>query len=214
MTEQEWLTTTDHPWDMLEFMLELTEHRASQRMWRLFLCAICRRVWHLIPDPLSRKAVEIGEKYADGEATETDLAEACLEACKLYKIGDVVSWPWLASSAATPGLFDFDALLSLSNDAAMASEDESAHHCHLLREIIGNPFRPMTIDPAWLTWSPSTVVNMIQTIYDDLAFDRMPLIADTLEQAGCTNNDILQHCRQQGEHVRGCWVLDMLLGKK
>ena len=97
MTEQEWLTTVDHPMDMLEFMLELTEHRASQRKWRLFLCAICRRVWHLIPDSLSRNVVEIGEKYADGEATETDLAEARVEARKLYKIGDVVSWAWLIS---------------------------------------------------------------------------------------------------------------------
>jgi hypothetical protein len=211
MTEQEWLTTADHPWDMLEFMLELTEHRASQRKWRLFLCAICRRVWHLIPDPLSRKAVKIGEKYADGEATETDLAEARLEARKLYKIGDVVSWAWLASSAAAPGLFDFDALLSLSNDAAMASEDESAHHCHLLREIIGNPFRPMTLDPSWLT---PNVVQLARTIYDKETFFELPILADALEEAGCTKQDILNHSRQDGEHVRGCWVVDLLLGRK
>src|SRR5581483_3527580 len=83
--------------------------------------------------------------------------------------------------------------------------------CDLLREIFGNPFRPVTVNSTWLT---SNVISLAQTIYDERAFDRMPILADALEDAGCTNAEILQHCRQPGEHVRGCWVVDLLLGKE
>jgi hypothetical protein len=60
----------------------------------------------------------------------------------------------------------------------------------------------------------STVVSLAQPIYDELAFDRLPILADALEDAGSTNADILNHCRQPGEHVRGCWALDLILGRK
>jgi hypothetical protein len=73
------------------------------------------------------------------------------------------------------------------------------------------PFRPMTIDPPWLT---ANVTVLAQSIYDDRAFDRLPILADALEDAGCDNADILNHCRDGGEHVRGCWVVDLILGKQ
>ena len=85
---------------------------------------------------------------------------------------------------------------------------------HLLREVFGNPFGPLTIDPLWLAWNGGTVTTLAQSIYDDRAFDRLPIMADALEEAGCTNADILAHCRQPGEHVRGCWVVDLILGKE
>ena len=78
-------------------------------------------------------------------------------------------------------------------------------HC-----IFGNPFRPATADPAWLT---STAVALAAGIYEDRAFDRLPILADSLEDAGCTNADILTHLRGPGPHVRGCWALDLVLGK-
>lgn len=90
---------------------------------------------------------------------------------------------------------------------------ESRHQTNLLRCIIGSPFRPVTTDSAWLAWNQGTVQNIAQAIYDERAFDLMPILADALEEAGCDNDDILAHCRQPGEHVRGCWVLDLLLGK-
>ena len=80
----------------------------------------------------------------------------------------------------------------------------------LLRDTFGNPFFPITLDPAWLT---PTVVSLAQSIYDERAFDRMPQLADALEQAGCADADVLGHCRLGGPHVRGCWVVDLLLGK-
>jgi hypothetical protein len=82
----------------------------------------------------------------------------------------------------------------------------------LLRDVFGNPFRPAAIDPAWLT---STLVALARGIYDDRAFDRMPILGDALEDAGCDNADILAHCRDaNATHVRGCWVVDLVLGKE
>jgi len=88
---------------------------------------------------------------------------------------------------------------------------EEIAQCHLLRDIFGNPFRPVTPDSTWLT---SNVTALAQAIYDERAFDRMPILADALEDAGCTNQEILAHCRGVGAHVRGCWVVDLLLGKE
>lgn len=81
----------------------------------------------------------------------------------------------------------------------------------ILREIFGNPFRPVTFNLAWLT---STVVALAQTIYDERTFDRLSELADALVDAGCDNQDILNHCRSEGPHVRGCWVVDVVLGRE
>lgn len=69
------------------------------------------------------------------------------------------------------------------------------------------------LDPTWLAWCDKTVPKLAQAIYDECAFDRLPILADALEEAGCTDADILDHCRQAGEHVRGCWIVDLILGK-
>jgi hypothetical protein len=80
-----------------------------------------------------------------------------------------------------------------------------------LRDIFGNPFHAVAINPSWLT---STVLTLAEGIYDERAFDRLPILADALQDAGCENADILNHCRSAGPHVRGCWVVDLLLGKE
>jgi hypothetical protein len=89
-------------------------------------------------------------------------------------------------------------------------EREWAPQADLLREIFGNPFRPVTFDSAWRT---ETAVALASGIYADRAFDRLPILADALEEAGCDNADVLAHCRGPGPHVRGCWVVDLVLGK-
>jgi hypothetical protein len=106
-------------------------------------------------------------------------------------------------------------------DAAMPTEwmataisawtKERTGQCELLREIFGNPFQPISIASDWLT---PTVVQMAQAIYEDRAFDRLPALADALEYAGCENADIMIHCRTEWPHVRGCWVVDLILGKQ
>ena len=96
----------------------------------------------------------------------------------------------------------------------IAKATEEVAQTEVLRDIVGNPFCKVTVDAAWLTWNNRTVILLAQTIYDQQAFNHFPILADALEDAGCINTDILNHCRQQREHVRGCWVVDLLLGKK
>jgi hypothetical protein len=83
--------------------------------------------------------------------------------------------------------------------------------CDLLRDIFGNPFRPVNLDHSWLT--PKTV-GLAQAIYDQRTFDRMPILADALEEVGCADPENLNHCRGSDPHVRGCWVVDLLLGRE
>jgi len=94
-----------------------------------------------------------------------------------------------------------------------AERAEAAAHAVLVRCLFGNPFvAAPTLKRRWLA-PDGAVFRLAATIYADRAFDRLPILADALEDAGCDNADILNHCRQPGEHVRGCWVLDLLLGK-
>jgi hypothetical protein len=85
--------------------------------------------------------------------------------------------------------------------------------CSILRDIFGNPFRPVAVAPAWLTWNNATVPAIARHVYEDRAFHDLPILADALEDAGCTDADLLAHCRGPGPHVRGCWAVDLLLGK-
>jgi hypothetical protein len=84
----------------------------------------------------------------------------------------------------------------------------------LLHELIGNPFREVAIDPAWRTWERGVVVGLAQTIYEEKAFERLPILADALEDAGCAEGALLRHLRQPDGHLRGCWALDAVLGRR
>jgi len=118
-------------------------------------------------------------------------------------------------AAAATGREDADwAAMEAIRYAYLPDENDSerdARCCRLLRCIFGNPFHALTIERSWRA---TTVTALAQAIYKDRAFDRMPILADALEDAGCSSQDILQHCRSGGEHVRGCWVVDLLLGKE
>ncbi|MBM3982116.1 MAG: hypothetical protein FJ304_18005 [Planctomycetes bacterium] len=80
-----------------------------------------------------------------------------------------------------------------------------------LREVVGNPFRPVAFAPEWRT---DTAIALARTMYEAREFGAMPILADALQDAGCDNDDILNHCRGDGPHVRGCWVVDLVLGKE
>ena len=87
--------------------------------------------------------------------------------------------------------------------------------CQLLRCVFGQPFQPpIALDSSWMTWNGGTVRGLADAIYAEPAFDRLPILADALEEAGCTDSNILDHCRGPGPHVRGCWVIDLVLGKE
>jgi hypothetical protein len=98
---------------------------------------------------------------------------------------------------------------------------QRAAHLVLVRCVFGNPFRPVAPDPSWRSWHKGAIRKLAEGIYDnrslpDGALDtsRLAILADALEEAGCTDRAILDHCRGPGRHVRGCWVVDLLLGKK
>lgn len=103
----------------------------------------------------------------------------------------------------------------VANGDRAASNTERKEHARLFRDLIFNPFRPLpTIAPSLLHWNDATIPKLAQFIYDERRFDDLPILADALIDAGCANTDILEHCRSGGPHVRGCWVLDLLLGKE
>jgi hypothetical protein len=108
----------------------------------------------------------------------------------------------------------FDVPRSVLHANSVAKARERTAQAELLRDLFGNPFRPIPMDPAWLRWGEGSVPKIAQAIYDERCFGDLPVLADALEDAGCTAMDILTHCRHPGEHVRGCWVIDLLLGKQ
>ncbi|VTR95758.1 Uncharacterized protein (Fragment) OS=uncultured bacterium PE=4 SV=1 [Gemmata massiliana] len=87
---------------------------------------------------------------------------------------------------------------------------EQRVYCEQLKDIFGNPFRPVSFSPSWRS---STAVSLAAQVYESRDFGAMPILADALQDAGCENEDILSHCRGAGPHVRGCWVVDLVLGK-
>ena len=95
--------------------------------------------------------------------------------------------------------------------AAIKRRQEFIAQSDLLRDIFGNPFRPLVFAPEWRT---DTAVSLARQMYDSRDFGAMPILADALQDAGCDNEDVLNHCRAQCVHVRGCWVVDMVLGKE
>jgi hypothetical protein len=231
MTEAEWLTGAD-PGPMLE----LLRGRASDRKLRLFACACVRRVWHLLADGRSRRAVEVAERFADGEADNEDLRLAVIGA---ENVADaLVAFSTTAGqeaqgsaafaalnatsgarraadySAANAGSAAYHAATAANAPSAASVRDaERAAQSGLLREIFGNPIRPTPVVPAWLAWDGGTVLKVAEAIYHERAFDRLPILADALEEAGCTDAAMLRHCRCGGEHVRGCRVIDLLTGR-
>ena len=242
MTEAEWLACED-PVDMLLYLRgpdSLREEadgsfiyrievdapgRTSKRKLRLAACACCRRIWDLLPER-SQELIEVNEQFAEGVCTADLLASAWSSAAGTNAAARDA---YAAMALPSPRLVDAaDAVVGLREwldverfreiiDLIRRDLSESyvlpelIAQCEAIRDIVGNLFRPAAVDPAWLT---SDVLLLARGIYEEKAFDRMPILADALQDAGCTNDDVLNHCRGDGPHVRGCWVLDLLLGKE
>jgi hypothetical protein len=172
-------------------------------------------------DERSRAAVETAAQYADGLVTEDYLVAAAAAAQDAYlnarrEKGEVAAYAELAAARAAFWSVEL-ASYSACNFAFLAAGDgvkpgpEHTAQCHLLRCIFGPlPFRAVTIDMSWLTWNGGLVPRLAHSIYDERAFDHLPILADALLEAGCDDADILGHCRQPGPHVRGCWLVDLL----
>jgi hypothetical protein len=236
MTEPEWLSCAD-PTLMLKFL----QGKVSDRKLRLFGCACCRGICHLLTDKRSRLAIDVAERFGDGEVSTKVLDKALLKACDAFRDDNNADWCLYQGKNIAPALVRpvvADEQHPLAYDPIGLSEDivdllayEASHaeggdadgkgytegealerkrQSGIIRDLLGNPFNPTALDPYWLT---STVLVLAAGIYCEKAFDRMPILADALEDAHCDDADILNHCRHPGPHVRGCWALDLLLGR-
>jgi hypothetical protein len=233
MTESEWLSCRE-PRERLSFLRDAG--KLSERKGRLLAAACCRQIWGSITEPCSREAVTTGERYADGQASLEELEAAFTAADRAFGSGPqggLRAWNALdaARLAAHPeirGLAD-----GTATAAAMAAAfgegafwenhaEEQAHQSVLLRDIFGPlPFRPVTIAPSLLQWREGLMVRLAQAAYglrslpDGLLEPvRLAVLADALEDAGCQDAEILGHLRGEGPHVRGCWCVDLVLGRK
>ena len=230
MTPEQWRTSID-PVAMLDFALP----HLSDRKLRLFLVACCRRRWESL-EPALREAVETSERFADGRAADAERGHAVVLAREVHDriqwnrgtsaAADLASGVWIACDRpadlrrtmvarpprawATRGL---DALAHATEAGlgetghAVAVARERAAFANLLRCIVGNPDEYFVLDPRWRT---SAAIGLAEGIDIDRAFDRLPILADALEEAGCDDGHVLGHCRDDDEHARGCWVIDML----
>jgi hypothetical protein len=313
MTEAEWLQSDD-PVTMLRLVGTPSSAQGnppfvSDRKLRLFACACVRQVWHLLTDERSRKAVEVAERYADGDFRSSQEARDALIPASRDWISGTINSP-------TPDLSKMCPCHPLASVAAYhAVHDQNIPNAaNLLRDIFGNPFRPVTLPlgpldyfmkpPSWhkgpthgqgyyptqCPWLTPTVVSLSPAAYEErpgresgevvvghrcagcgvrkwgkcrctvadgsLCPDRLAILADALEDAGCEDEEVLRHLRGQercwmcvrtnsdplkdacsvcgqlgrvgpfgrpcapgwvslrGPHVRGCHVLDLLLGKE
>jgi hypothetical protein len=225
MTEEEWLAASD-PTPMLH-AFRASGFRSTDRKFRLFAVACCRRVWHHLIDGRSRAAVEATELLVEGHATQEQRREGYTAAGEAYQetireagfdspAARAAFAAWSAAAEPMPHLLEYSLIDAATLAAVGAAEasgragTERAVQAKLCRDVFCNPFRPVIADPSWLT---SIVVALAAGIYEDRAFDRLPILADALQDAGCDHADILNHCRGGGVHVRGCWMVDLLTGR-
>jgi hypothetical protein len=201
-------------------MLEFLRGRVSDRKFLLAACYACRCKCDSHPLPVLRTMVAVCERWADGRATPGEVERMLRVAVpRIDSTRPARDDPAreVKRVAAFCAMDLFDGVSETANGRGRDACDEAcflagyvAEFTPIVRCVFGNPFRPVAVDPAWLT---STVVRLAEGIHADRAFDRLPILADALQDAGCEDADILAHLRGDGPHVRGCWAVDLVLGK-
>ena len=238
--------------DSPEKMLASLPGKAGERKLRLWACACCRRVGHLLPEP-GWRAVEVAERLADGKATAAEVSAARVAVRTAARRTPVATLGWYALFAAQVAV---GARLTDRHPLPGGPAEHAARHCvtaaadwayfnappsstpwgrgagygntmaaesaaqaALLRDIFGNPFRPVAGDPAWPAWH-GAVGQLARSVYEGrdlpgghLDAARLAVLADMLEEAGATDPQLLGHLRSPGPHTRGCFAVDLLLGR-
>ncbi len=241
MTEAEWLAS-DSPGVMLTALFGVPAFEDddgpfpgtppsilgadSLRKLRLFGCACCRRAWARLPAPAGHRAVDLAERYADGQAgwvfgwarrvwmqlglqgqAETE------EMAGRWQVSSLAWAPYHVLSGDLRCLIDASWVVRIR----LGEREEGRRQANLIRCVFGNPLRPRALNPACRT---ATALSIARAAYDErilpsghLDGARLAVLSDALEEAGCADADILSHLRSPGPHVRGCWALDLVLGK-
>lgn len=219
MNEAEWMACDDTQ-RMFDFMLGGNK-RSRKRM--LYWTAMCWQLLRWFPEASWHNLCAVLDEFADGSV---DLQAICVSWANA--MGLAVDDPKMDRYLTTPlgcddrpipdRVYDFLQLEAISRRfegrKPSPSDQGGPSHSDRLRCIFGNPFRRVSISPAWLTWNGGMVPKFAQTIYDERRFEDLPILGDMLEDAGCTNEDVLSHLRTPSPHGRGCWAVDILLGKE
>ncbi len=193
MTEAEWLACAPKP-NLSMRMLAVVRDRGSDRQFRLLACAELRRyVWL---NPGHAQALVLAERVADGKATDEEVRDF-----NQFILYTPLHEP--QNPLVKPAIRFVENAIHLG--------DPIQRFPPLFRDVFGNPFQPVTFSQEWRT---DTAVILARQMYDAREFSAMPILADALQDAGCDNEDVLNHCRGPGPHVRGCWVVDLVLGKE
>lgn len=199
----------------------------TARLQRLFAVACCRRpcVWDRLDDPRSVAAIEIAERYADRRASRRELSaarDAVWDVWQMKPTYATYAATYAATDAATYAAYAAYAAAAAhvaahvaayvaahANANADARREEWKAQGRLLADMVVPA--DVVFEPSWRT---EAVVGLATGIYEDRAWDRMPMLADALEDAGCYAAGVLDHCRDDGPHARGCWVVDSILAKR
>ncbi len=208
MTSAEWRACRSP-----EAMLNRLRDRASDRKLRLYAVACCRRVWPLLCDERSRRAVEVAERFADGDATRQELAGARGAQGIVFAAAPAaraVAWDaaWNAAWDAA-----WEARVAARDSGTTTWEAERFCQALLLHDLFGDPCANARLEPACLAWNGGCVGRIARAIYQERNYHDLPVLADALADAGCDWADLLAHCRTPAGHVRGCWALDLVLKK-
>jgi hypothetical protein len=221
MTEAEWNRT-----GWLDLKLDVLGSQVSERKLRLVACAVASLSWNLLQLQSSRTAIRVAEDYADGVATDAQRETARQDAIVAHEqmksrgytkerrytataaaayLPILALWPGFGDSSSPDFIYPFD----VCGDGEDGTADMPAKNA-IFHDIFGNPFRPVASNPSWRT---TDSLGVARAMYDSRDFAAMPILADALEDAGCDSAEVLAHCRGDGPHVRGCWVVDLVLGK-
>jgi hypothetical protein len=191
------------------------------RKWRLFLAACCWRVGPLLGsgDGSAQRLIEFAEGFTDAPPTEESRQTVLSwfgnggRSRQYVRLVWGLTAPLAAAAGELRNIAGQHARLAAMADKWKAEQTalnaERLTHCAFIRDLFGNPFRPVAFDPVWRT---DTVVCVARAMYESWEFGALPILADALEDAGCTDADILTHLRGPGPHVPGCWVVDVCSG--
>lgn len=215
MTEAEWRKCNDIEELLHQLWGLFPAMKWEDRKPTLLFCACGKSVQHLLPREYGQLLAAM-ERGADGRAEPAEM-HATLEQAEraVTPLDDDCHGLMFSLGYGDLGLFGYETAKIISN-ATSEDFDEvlkriELQHSHLVRDIFGNPFRGAHRSGSWM--QDNSVQKLAHEIYDAGSFGRVPELPDVLERAGCKEDDILDHCREPGLHVRGCWVIDVLLGK-